>query len=382
MIGRKLLAIGAATTVILASTIAVPIAGAAPPSGGAGVTWNPDYNAHTITVTVDLTFVSNCPDSLPCRDQAQVAADNIVNDILADWNGHKYKCWPFIVKVNDHVVDSISQETNDSYAIVLNWKMPDGNVLAYTSETGSKAAPGDDEPGDGPRPYNFPNDPAQWPAAGDTANYTHEFGHILGLDDNYDPNAPTGANGALIPVLVPGQSSDAMFAANPATAHLVSEQMIEEAVERSGQVDTSKVKCNMSVDSGPSSINILIAELHGVTVHLYACDYDLPDSDKRKPAKPIHFKGTYSESGSLIIGTAGSISVPVDFNADIPINGGTLSFEVHSNGETLTLSAQVKWGNDGLLVFTEPWEFNGETTAILSPALVGTVSDKASECGP
>jgi hypothetical protein len=375
---RRALAVAAAMLAVLLAAGGQP-ARSNPAPRGVGVHWQPDYDKKTITVTVDLDFFSNCTNDT-CKQATEVAAQNIVNAILADWNGHKFKCWPFIVKINSHVVDNVKDVPAKDIPIGLNWS-PSGPVRAYTTSDESFTPVNGDLPGDGPRPVNNPDDPSSWPADGMPSDYTHEFGHILGLDDSYDVNAPTNDQGLLQPVLVPGQTDDAMFAANPATAHLVSEQMIEQAVDRSGQVDTSKVKCNMSIDSGPSEINLILVELHGLTVHLYACDYDLPTSDKRKPHKPLHFKGTWAGAGSEVLVGGGSVSVPVEFDADIGTGGGTLSFDVHSNGHSLTMSAHVVWGNDGLLHFTEPWNINGATTAILSPPLEGTVTDKATECG-
>lgn len=366
--------VAAATMAVGGNVVDVPADAAA----AGNVHWDPDYSGHKITVTVDLTFFGNCGGNDICAEATRLAAGNIVNSILADWNGHRYKCWPFIVKINDRVVDTVDQTPAGSMPILLSWT-PVASARAFTSVVGGSENFQSLSPQDAPQPANNPKDPSQWPAADDTSVYTHEFGHVLGLDENYDPGAPKDSQGRLIPILRPGQTDDAMFAADPSTTHLVSEDMINRVVERSGKVDTSKVVCPMTLNSGPSSINLILLELHDLAVHLYTCDYDLPSSDPKRPVKPMHFKGTWAGAGSFL-GSGGSAQYPVELDATIPQQGGVLSFTVTGNGHTLTMSARFHWDQNGLLQQSEPWNIDGATTAIFSPPYVSTTTDSAPEC--
>ncbi|HEX6547392.1 MAG TPA: hypothetical protein VF134_01455, partial [Candidatus Dormibacteraeota bacterium] len=262
--------------------------------------------------------------------------------------------------------------------VFLSWT-PIADARAYTTVVGGTDNYGSLSPNDAPQPGVYPDDPSKWPAADVASVYTHEFGHILGLDDNYDPNAPTDSQGRLIPRLRPGQVDDAMFGADPSTTHLVSEDMINRAVERSGKVDTSKVICNMTLDSGPSQINLIFIELHDLTVHLYTCAYDLPSSDPKRPPKPMHFTGTWSVAGSFF-GTSGAATYPVQTDVTIPPGGGTLNFTVNGNGHSLVMSAHFHWDQNGLLQQDEPWQIDGGTTAIFSPPYISNSKNTSSEC--
>lgn len=382
MMRRLAAALASATLVLLGITV---IATPAQADGGP-VNWQPDYDQHKITVTVNLGFYTNCPttnddDQFRCPDSTTFAAKAIVDAILGAWNGHKYKCWPFEVKINYVAVDNIDKVPADYFPIRLDWN-PVGAIPADTAINHVPQHPGSLSSGDDTvRPIADKNDPSRWAAVDVPGHYVHEFGHLLRLDDNYKEGTERGANGLPIAELVPGQPGDAMFSGNPETMTWVSEEMINEAVERSGKVDTSKVKCNMTLDSGPSDLDLYIAQIQGVKVHLYACDYQLPTNDPKRPTKPIHFKGTFSVTGNVEFLGGGSRTINVEFDATIPAmgSGGRLTFDI-VGATTHNLSGLFNWGNDGLLHPKDAWEIDGQSMSVLFPQFRATPSDSASEC--
>ena len=367
--------VAVAVLAIVAAIVGPPGRASAAFSAVDAVHWDPAYADRKITVTVDLGFFADCPWS-QCQGADMDAANRDVTAILNAWNGHKYKCFDFIVKINYVVVATYADVPPGSLPIKLAWPL-EANIPAYTVTGPHETAPGDQGSGTASQPGTDPNDPSHWPPDVDPDTFVHEFGHILGLDDNY--YAAKDANGHNYGGLVPGQPNDAMYGNNTATNAFVSEQMINQAVERSGKVDTAEVKCNMTLDSGPSNVNLFVAQISDLTLHLYTCDYDLPSNDPKHPARPLHFEGYWSESGSVLT-TNGSVKYPVSFDANIPVTGGPMSFALSGNGHTIAVSGKFTWSNDGLLQTSTPWSFDGETTALFSPPFQATASEGASEC--
>lgn len=116
----------------------------------------------------------------------------------------------------------------------------------------------------------------------------HEFGHVLGLDDGYDKQ--TGAP-------LPGHTLDMMAD----VARRVSMQMITRLLRRHG-IDPSTLHCPMRFDAGPSSLNLVLAELKDIRIHAECDRYDPPTDDPDHPPRPMVFTGTVTLQAGYLMG--------------------------------------------------------------------------------
>lgn len=364
---RALLAVGVLCIVGLATALLRPDVSLS--AAGAtridAVHWTLDEAHKQIVVTVKLAFyqadvctivVSGiaCPSDAP--DPSQI--DRIVSAIERYWNGHKYKCWDFVVKVVTRSVRAAAEAPRDAVEIALIDTLI--HIDPYVLGTGSNKALST-SPNDRNDPARAADEvTAEWPIRSTVPDYVyaHEFGHILGLDDNYygemDP-----VTGQEVGKLVAGATPDLMAGEIAGASHEVSEDMITRAVLRNGQIDPSRITCPLSADGGPSHLNLLLATLDLTRIHLYACDYDPPTTDPDRKRKPIDWKGTIDFGGSFLTqfpgaglpSAEGKTSVSTSFTSDVPANAPGVLKVPFVGGEDIEIA--VMWDPNTVLRATD-----------------------------
>jgi hypothetical protein len=307
-----------ATTEAATSGVAAPIT--------AAVSWKVDHAAKTITVSVNIAvFVSTRPDNARVEAAVSDAAARIEADIRRVWSNLNFKCYQFIVDPHVRTVASEQAVRNNELGILLDTALyPAGSALFPKGTPGSEpvrskviweagaAAPevlSDSPPDPG---LALPAGPkvtyrSVWAFMERPGVYAHEFGHILGLQDNYKG-----------PSLVPGAPFDVMFYQTLA----VSPETVTKVIRRSGEVDESTIKCPISIDLPPYMFGAppgIPGSVGGtVSFHAYACDYDPPTADVSR-RKPIAVKGTFSGSGHADAGPFGSTAGDGESEFDVVI---------------------------------------------------------------
>ena len=238
LVGARRLAIAVASLVAV-----VPLLGLSPapvhaetfPITGA-VVWKVDDKAKTVTVTVKLAFYNrSCPAFSSCPPPSAADISRIKSAIEKYWNtGLKVKCYTFHVEVDARAVGSQSEAGRSEVDVGLDYSAV--AIRAFVAATvanadaNGKTNPLGNDPGDRLEVGHSDDSPTRWPAQTYEQTYAHEFGHILGLDDNY-------VEGTKLPY--PGASDDLMFRKQGD----VTPEMVKRAVERSGQVKLKDLKC-------------------------------------------------------------------------------------------------------------------------------------------
>jgi hypothetical protein len=316
-----------------------PLAGA---SAATAVTWSVDAKAKTITVTANLAFfVVPPPESAFQKQRFEARVARAKAAIEKAWNGHSFKCYSLIVKVNARAVsgqqdvrdsevpvkfdlgvypveDAPSKVTRSRSRVYTNASVDDAlsDSAQFTPNTGADAQA------------------SEWSFEGPGGEYAHEFGHILGLGDNYVEGTWE---------VKPGAADDIMSR----IAAPVSDASITKAVRRSGQVDEKSIKCPLRIDMPKATIGV--PGLAAATIELHGCapDYDPESTDTKRPAK-VSFHGKADVTGDansalpafggvLASGTGDFQGVWASPSAtlEIPFGGDTLVQAVHASGKGL-----------------------------------------------
>jgi hypothetical protein len=125
-------------------------------------------------------------------------------------------------------------------------------------------------------PRTGPTDhPSAWALTAPPGLYAHEFGHVLGLDDNYVEETRGLREGA---------ADDVMWM----SSRPVSDQTIVKAVRRSGEVDESLIKCPLDLRLERSEVNLVLLTF-GVEVIGCAPDYEPSSTDPSRPGRVVFF---------------------------------------------------------------------------------------------
>jgi hypothetical protein len=324
-----------------------------------------DYAAKTITITVRLDFY---------QASGQAPDSNLVGDIVkaieAAWNGHKFKCFDVIIRVDAQAIVRRSAARPDAVDV----RLDNSRIMARSHVHGAGGADHlSDDPAQRVEPGRDLNDPAgtTWGKYTDPQVWVHEFGHVVGLHDNYDPtdNSQT----------LPGARRDLMFSQGLP----ISAEMITRLIRRNNtnnQVDESLIKCPLSFDAGPASVNVILIEVRSLTIHAYTCDYDPPSGDPARRPRPIDWKGTAGASGSYNVpffGVAGSYSGPIAFSseADTPY-----SFALTSPTGSIEFGGTYTWGTKGVPVNVGPMTLFGVPSSAVGLGLYPVFSEGAAEC--
>lgn len=202
-----------------------------------------DHEARTINVTVRLMFMgrSCLPGSLCRLDPALArrlldqAARRIVEGIERFWQGHTYRCYKLVFHINA-TIGSIPQDAGPNRFVI---RLEDSG--AWFRSFVQSVEVGDDPLGNDPAdrvvPGNDISNLSTWYMYDRDSTYAHEFGHVLGLDDGYDPATNTPLEGAPLDLM-----------SEPWTAPKVSQDMVDRVVERSGQVRLDELRCDYRVE--------------------------------------------------------------------------------------------------------------------------------------
>ena len=199
----------------------------------AAVTFKVDDAAKTITVTAKVAFYNrSCSPGASCSMPAE-DVNRIVKAIESMWNnGSKVKCYTLVVKVEARAVGSQAEAGQTEVDVGIDYGPVAVRAFVHGVHQGDNPTdPLSSSPDDRVVAVHDPAAPTTWPAQTRDQTYAHEFGHILGLDDNYSTTQ--------FGFPVPGASEDLMFW----NYGSVTDEMATRVVERSGKVDLKKLKC-------------------------------------------------------------------------------------------------------------------------------------------
>ena len=348
-----------------------------PASSPRYITWKVDYPKKTITATVRLAFWAR---GEPAPDVTELGI--IQHGIEWTWNGHRFKCFDVVFVVKARGVRSARDAKPDELTIELvRDKEPYRSHVTVENETAAANS-------DAPSARLVATD-GRWFGMG-ASHWAHEFGHILGDDDGY----VLDANGKAQPR--EGRTPDVMGVDIGAP---VSAQTITRIIRRSGAIDESKIKCPLTLDTGPSDFLMLFVNFEQVKVHAWACDYDPPTDDPAQKPEAATFKGTVSTTAgmwsttkvddlfgarSLTSALAGQpvpgptgMSKDVEFEMEVT-NDGHLQIPFFSD----RLHVIYDWGADGLPVARTPlsWGPMCSSAWFPGPPLVARFRHGAVEC--
>jgi hypothetical protein len=341
------------------------------------VTWKVDHPSRTITVKAKLRFYAapRCGANRACPSPSPALIERIKKAIESYWNGHLFKCYKVVVIVDVASVANQAAVPLDAVDIAINV-----SPTFMGTKVKGRGSPNylSDDPSDRVEVMRSPDDPSVWGASDADPVYAHEFGHILGLHDNYQPE-----NSAFPQ---PGASEDLMFFSKHA---VVSAEMITRVVRRSGQVDESQIRCPMTMDIAPVSVNAFLLTIENFQIHAYTCDYSPPSSDSRRWATPIRFRGTARYDGSHIDPEAilrgrfswlrGTFSGGVDFVV-VPATRSPMMIRVSPE---VRVSAPLGWTEHQLLVAEGELDINETPAFVLFGSPVYPIfKHGASECPP
>jgi hypothetical protein len=362
----------ALVTLLAALVAGAGIAGAGPadaavpatPVFPSAVDMTVDYGAKTITLTARIDFYQQNGTRPP-----QETIDRIVATIEAAWNGHKFKCFDVIVRVDARTAQSRSVVRGDAVDV----RLDNSRLRARSGVSGD--GPGhvlSDDPADRVQPGRDLSSRAgtTWGRYTDPSVWSHEFGHVLGLDDNYDP-----ADNSRV---VPGARRDMMFSQGLE----VSAEMITRVVRRNnhGQLDESRIVCPLSFDAGPASVNLILIEINDLTFHAYACDFDPPSGDPNHAPRPISWTGTGSLSGSYnipVFGGSGGFSGPIAFSSQAE---APYTFTLTSSSGSADFGGTYRWGTQGVPVNIGPLTLGGVSSNLVGLGLYPIFTEGAPEC--
>lgn len=280
--------------IILAVVFALSVV-LAPPSSAlnAAVAWRVNHNTRTITVTASIAvYVVPAPANGSQMQRFLDAVSAIERDIESRWNGKKFKCYDFIVDVRVRAATGPSDVRPTEFPVRLDTSLvPRSSGVGMQHQRSHVSVAGYDSD-------NYLSDDPQWdPRTGQTDRpsvweltapagvYAHEFGHLLGLDDNYVEG--TGA-------LRQGAADDIMRI----YTRDVSEQTIVKAIRRSGEVDESLIKCPLDLKLLRTEQNLLLLTLE-LEVIGCAPDYEPSSTDPSRPGH-VTFSGDVLYSGSYL----------------------------------------------------------------------------------
>jgi hypothetical protein len=323
-----------------------------------------DYGAKTITLTARLDFYLDGPNRV-----SQTTIDAIVRAIEGAWNGHKFKCFKVIVRVDARAAQGRAGVRADAVDVRLDATRLRARSRVAAAATGNHLS---DDPADRIEPGRDPAGPpgTTWGRYTDPVVWAHEFGHVLGLDDNYDRT--DGSR------LLPGARRDMMFSQGLD----VSPEMITRVVRRNnrGQLDEARVLCPLTMRAGPASLNLLLIELRDLQVHAYACDYDPPSSDPAHAPRPTSWNGDASLSGSYnipVLGGSGSYSGSFTFTSQPEVR---YSFTLTSPTGSAEFGGKYRWTTRGVPESIGPLELGGVRSDLVGLGLYPVFTEGAPEC--
>jgi hypothetical protein len=259
----------------------------------AAVAWRVNHAEKTISVTAYIAvYMVPAPENGLQVQRYLEAIAAIERDIEREWNGKKFKCYDFVVDVRIRAASGPSDVRPTEFPVRLDQSLvPRSSGVGMEHVRSHVSVPGynssnylSDDPQWDPR--TGPTDtPSNWELTSSPGVYAHEFGHLLGLDDNYVEG--TGA-------LRPGAADDIMRM----YTRDVSEQTIVKAIRRSGEVDESLIKCPLDLTLERTEQNLILLTLE-LEVTGCAPDYEPSSTDPNRPGQ-VTFSGEVLYSGSYL----------------------------------------------------------------------------------
>ena len=326
-----------------------------------------DYAARVINITARVDFYQSggtAPD-------ANIVA-GIVKAITDAWNGHKFKCFSVVVSVDARTTISKAGVRPDAVDVKLDRSRLRAlsHVLGAASNNYLSDDPADRQTS-GRETGAETMDPTTWGKYTDANVWAHEFGHVLGLHDSYDPSDNSK--------VLPGAQTDMMYSQQ----YPISAEMITRIIRRNntGQLDESKIKCPLSMDAGPASVNMFFIEVSGLGMHAYTCDFDAPSDDPARKAKPISWTGQASGSGTYnnpVFGSSsGSYTGPIAFSSEANV---PYKFSLVSPSGHIDFGGTYRWGTKGVPVNIGSMTLFGVPSSAVGLGLYPVFSEGASEC--
>jgi hypothetical protein len=263
-------------------------------AANAAVTWYQDDSAKTITVTVRIAlYVDPPPSNTTQQTRVLDAVQRISKAINAIWNGKSFKCYELKVIVLIRLASGPGDVQANEHAVRINTSavprsrprgMENHRSFVSSADYDSDDYLSDDHQWD---PRTGPTDqPSEWALTESPGAYAHEFGHILGLDDNYVEG--TGQ-------LREGAAKDLMFHHNMP----LSDQSVVKAVRRSGEIDESRIKCPLNIRLPKSTLGIPGFLSLSLEVEGCAPDYDPSSTDPSRPGKVVFFGESFFSGAYL-----------------------------------------------------------------------------------
>lgn len=338
------------------------------------MTWEVDHEARVIRITVRLAvFRANGPK--PSKKDVE-DVENYAGD---RWIGLYFACYRVDVIVKVRSISKPEQVKQDEVPVQIDY--PQDSWVQVIFPEGRH--PLGDRPADRVHPTMGFFNPQQQQA------WSHELGHILGLDDGYDKDSGDSQ--------VPGHPEDLMFDWESKT---VSPETVARMVRRSGQVDESQMQCSLGFDATPSTVSVLILEVKDLTIRAWSCDWKPPSTNSSGPPVPIEFTGKLGLDAGYLHGSQNAgfreflkafgvdsdplapmyeAAVPVTFSI-MPQGEGTM--QIHAfNG--VVIDGDYSWDAvQGVPVMKGPLRVNGVTSASFfpGPPMHGTFTKGAAEC--
>lgn len=300
-LGRTLLAVALAFAI--AASVLAPAVRDARAADIAAVNWSVDKAAHTITVEVHIAFLAN---------DTREASIATVNDRIAFieaairrfWDGAKFKCYTLKVKLFTRLADSHAQVGANEVAVKLDtaiYAIGDtltfrvGDVAVRRSFVTRRAGT-DNYLSESPADAMVPDTGSdgrvsEWQMLETPLTYAHEFGHILGLDDNYTEAVWTPK---------PGAKNDLM-----GTGTIVDPTTMTRLIRRAG-INDKDLPCPLTWDLR-GGVLFTPFDVVTVSIHAWTCDYD-PPSNLPGAVALMKFEGDVTGHGDHSDPIFGSVS--------------------------------------------------------------------------
>ena len=319
--------------VVIIGALAAPNAGAQDSGTGKPVTpvdWKVDHEKREITATVRVEFWSRSTSQFVLK-VGRLFMPVIEGAVERAWSGHKFRC--YTVKIDVKASGVATKPTSDPKVIDI--ELRGGAYFRSFIISGGTDAQNSEKPEDAAIPVHSDQDhlrSAFWipmsekgPEGFDSRAYAHEFGHVMGLDDNYEE---TGG-------IRPGALDDIMNDHR----HGVKPETIQKLVRRSGKVKEDELRCGWE----------LAKDYGGVTLTL----------EPRCGAIDGHwsfvFGGGVSQAGFSIT-AVGSVEVDVQAGPNDKPHPATYTVDFSLTGEGLPPDVlaqfQVTGGGNAVLVDT------------------------------
>ena len=307
---RRLLA-----AVVMVGLLAVAPAKPAPAQdSGTGkpvsaVDWKVDHDKREITATIRVDFWSRNTSSSALKF-ARLYMPIINGAVEKAWSGKKFRCYTVNVKVKGTGVSE--KPTSDPK--VLDVELRGGAYFRSFVISGGTDNQNSEKPEDAAIPVHSDQDhlrSAFWvprtedaPEGFDSRAYAHEFGHVLGLDDNYEE---TGG-------IRPGALDDIMNDHRKG----VSAETIQKLVRRSGKVEEKELRCGWEFAKDYGGVTLTLAPRCGNIDGHWS----------------FVFGGGVSQPGITIV-AAGSVEVEVQAGPNDQPHPATYTIDFGLTGEGL-----------------------------------------------